>query len=198
MFTHLIETPVGVLESVWSRGGDLRACGFVEAVDTDRWDHQPAGAAPEGQCDEAPQRLPLLEERLRDYFATGQLVWELEWLDWSNIPPFHRKVLEQCAQIPAGQTLTYSELAARAGSRRAARAVGSAMARNRWPLIIPCHRVVGADGRLTGYSGTGGIETKRRLLDLEAGETVARWSPTEKCEKKRENGGDRRATLLQR
>ncbi|MEZ6150733.1 MAG: methylated-DNA--[protein]-cysteine S-methyltransferase [Pirellulaceae bacterium] len=172
MFTHLIETPVGWLESVWSRDGGLHACGFVEAVATNGWDHQPTKAPPMGQFDEWPQRLSLLEDRLRDYFATGQLVWKLDWLDWSNVPSFHRKVLEQCAQIPAGQTLTYSELASRAGSGRAARAVGSAMARNRWPLIIPCHRVVGADGRLTGYSGTGGIETKRRLLGLEAGELV--------------------------
>ena len=172
MFTHLIETPVGWLESVWSRDGDLQACGFVEAVATSGWDHQPTRATPIGQFDERPQRLNLLEDRLREYFAIGQLVWDLRWLDWSDVPSFHRKVLEQCAQIPAGQTLTYSELAARAGNRRAARAVGSAMARNRWPLVIPCHRVVGAGGRLTGYSGTGGIETKRRLLGLEAGELV--------------------------
>ncbi|MCA9157082.1 MAG: methylated-DNA--[protein]-cysteine S-methyltransferase [Planctomycetales bacterium] len=172
MFTHLIETPVGWLESVWSRDGGLQACGFVEAAAANRCDYQPAKTPLVRQFDEAPQRLHLLEDRMRDYFATGQLEWELDWLDWSNVPSFHRKVLEQCAQIPAGQTLTYSELASRAGSRGAARAVGSAMARNRWPLIIPCHRVVGADGRLTGYSGTGGIETKRRLLGLEAGELV--------------------------
>ncbi|MEO8270621.1 MAG: methylated-DNA--[protein]-cysteine S-methyltransferase, partial [Aureliella sp.] len=151
MFTHLIETPVGVLESVWRRDGGLQACGFVKTTNRSGWDDQQTDAVAMGQCGDAPQRLHLLEDRLHEYFTTGQLVWELEWLDWSNIPPFHRKVLEQCAQIPPGQTLTYSELAARAGSGRAARAVGSAMARNRWPLIIPCHRVVGADGRLTGY-----------------------------------------------
>ncbi len=172
MFTHLIETPVGVLESVWSRDGGLQACGFVDADAANHWNSQSANAAQVGRHVEAPPRLSLLEDHLQEYFATGQLEWDLEWLDWSNIPPFHRKVLEQCAQIPAGQTLTYSELASRAGSPRAARAVGSAMARNRWPLIIPCHRVVGADGRLTGYSGTGGIETKRRLLGLEAGELL--------------------------
>ncbi len=160
MFTHLIETPVGVLESVWSPDGGLHACGFIEAD----------GTTMEGSSEDAPPRLSLLEERIDDYFRTGQLAWKLSWLDWSKIPPFHRRVLEHCAQIPSGQTLTYGELAARAGSNRAARAVGSAMARNRWPLIIPCHRVVGSDGRLTGYSGAGGIETKRCLLSLEAGE----------------------------
>ncbi len=77
-------------------------------------------------------------------------------------------VLNHCRQIPPGATLTYGELAARAGRPRAARAVGRCMASNRIPLIVPCHRVVGADGGLRGYSANGGLRLKQNLLDLEA------------------------------
>jgi len=84
-----------------------------------------------------------------------------------NCPPFSRKVLAACRKIPYGQTQTYAELAAAAGSPRAARAVGRAMATNPAPLVIPCHRVIGARGHLRGYSAYGGLKLKRRLLDLE-------------------------------
>ncbi|MEM8736472.1 MAG: MGMT family protein, partial [Planctomycetota bacterium] len=68
-------------------------------------------------------------------------------------------------------TMTYGALAKAVGRPNAARAVGGAMAKNRWPLLIPCHRVLGASGKLTGYSGVGGIETKRRLLEHERGQS---------------------------
>ena len=71
------------------------------------------------------------------------------------------------AEIPYGETLSYGELAKRVGSPRAARAVGMANGRNPLPIVVPCHRVIGAGGALTGYSG--GVERKRYLLDLERG-----------------------------
>jgi methylated-DNA-[protein]-cysteine S-methyltransferase len=81
---------------------------------------------------------------------------------------FRLRVIEHCRQIPPGSTLTYGQLAARAGHPRAARAVGNCMAANRIPLIVPCHRVVGADGALRGYSANGGLRLKQSLLDLES------------------------------
>lgn len=84
-----------------------------------------------------------------------------------NVPPFHRKVYRALCKVPAGKTVTYAELARRAGSPGAARAVGTAMAKNPWPVIIPCHRVVAGNGKLGGYSGRGGLVTKRALLALE-------------------------------
>ncbi len=84
-----------------------------------------------------------------------------------HVPPFHRKVYKALCKVPAGKTVTYAELAKRAGSKGAARAVGTAMAKNPWPIIIPCHRVVAGDGKLGGYSGRGGVATKRALLVLE-------------------------------
>lgn len=81
--------------------------------------------------------------------------------------PFQRAVWQQIARIPTGETITYSELAKRSGNAAAVRAAGAATGRNPISLLIPCHRVVGSDGSLTGYAG--GLERKRRLLALEAG-----------------------------
>ncbi len=87
-------------------------------------------------------------------------------VDASAWTPFQRRVLNHCRRIPAGQTLSYAQLAAKAGAPRAARAVGSVMAKNRYPLVIPCHRVVASAG-LGGYSARLGLKLKRRLLELE-------------------------------
>jgi O-6-methylguanine DNA methyltransferase len=80
---------------------------------------------------------------------------------------FRRRVLAICRRIPRGQTITYGELAASAGSPNAVRAVGNCMAKNPLPILIPCHRVIGSDGRLHGYSAAGGLAMKSRLLTLE-------------------------------
>jgi methylated-DNA-[protein]-cysteine S-methyltransferase len=89
-------------------------------------------------------------------------------IDWSGMTAFQRHVLGACRRIPRGKTLTYAQLAQRAGSPKAARAVGRVMAGNRLPLIIPCHRVVGSGGRLGGFSSRSGLTMKERLLKMEA------------------------------
>jgi O-6-methylguanine DNA methyltransferase len=89
-------------------------------------------------------------------------------IDLGRLSEFQRQVLKQCRRIPYGRTLSYAELAAKAGFPRAARAVGNCMAANRIPLIVPCHRVVRSDGRLGAYSASGGTAMKRRLLALES------------------------------
>jgi methylated-DNA-[protein]-cysteine S-methyltransferase len=122
------------------------------------------GVIVEPQADEAARRLAT---RLQAY-AAGALD------DFRDVPiaaaesAFQRAVIRHCRRIPYAATLTYGELAARAGSPRAARAVGNIMARNRTPLVVPCHRVVGADGRMCGYSAGDGTRTKLRLLEQEA------------------------------
>jgi len=82
-------------------------------------------------------------------------------------PRFYQKVWTACAQIPKGQTRTYGELARSVGHPGAARAVGQALARNPFAPTIPCHRVISANGALTGYSGAGGLRRKKQLLDRE-------------------------------
>lgn len=86
-------------------------------------------------------------------------------LDWTGYSPFTRCVLRAVRHIPWGRTLTYGEVAARVGNRKAARAVGNALGRNRTPLVVPCHRVTAADGKPGGWSGPPGW--KERLLRLE-------------------------------
>jgi len=90
-------------------------------------------------------------------------------LDWSQMTPFQRRVLEVVANIPSGMKLTYGEVARRIGKPAASRAVGAAIGNNPWPVLVPCHRVVGAGGKLTGFTAPGGVETKRKMLALEAG-----------------------------
>lgn len=86
--------------------------------------------------------------------------------------PFQRVVWDEIRRIPYGETVSYGTLAARAGNGRAVRAAGAATGRNPISIIVPCHRVVGSDGRLTGYAG--GLERKRALLAIESGRGAGR------------------------
>jgi methylated-DNA-[protein]-cysteine S-methyltransferase len=81
---------------------------------------------------------------------------------------FQSRIVRACRKIPYGATATYGQLASQAGSPNAARAVGNCMANNPIPLLIPCHRVVGANGELGGFSAAGGTDLKQRLLNMEA------------------------------
>jgi methylated-DNA-[protein]-cysteine S-methyltransferase len=89
-------------------------------------------------------------------------------LDMQAVPEFDRRVLALTREIPLGQTRTYGDLATALGNPGAARAVGHAEAHNPFAPIVPCHRVMGSGGAPTGFSAPGGLETKRRLLLIEA------------------------------
>jgi len=106
-------------------------------------------------------------ERVRHHLAGRLRDFSAVLLDLDGLPTFTRRVYEAARAVPAGQTVTYGELAARCGSPGGARAVGQAMARNPVALIIPCHRVLAAGGRLGGFSGPGGLDLKVRMLALE-------------------------------
>lgn len=84
-----------------------------------------------------------------------------------NLSPFAKKILNTCRNIKVGQTITYKQLAFRAGHPNASRAVGRVMAANPLPLIIPCHRVIKSNGQLGGFSAAGGLSTKKKLIDHE-------------------------------
>ena len=88
-------------------------------------------------------------------------------LDMRQVPPFHRRVYEVARTIPPGSTLSYGEIAARLGEPGAARDVGSALGQNPFSIVVPCHRVLAANGKLGGFSAHGGVRTKRRLLSIE-------------------------------
>jgi len=88
-------------------------------------------------------------------------------LDDTRLPPFHRRVYEIARTIPPGATVSYGNIAARLGTPGAARAVGQALGRNPFAIIVPCHRVLAAGGKAGGFSARGGVATKLRLLALE-------------------------------
>ncbi len=141
-----VETPIGTLWLSATRDG-LAEVAFAERA---------APGAPRGLLAEAAGQL-------RAYFAG-----ELERFDLPLAPhgtPFQRGVWDAVSAIPYGSTASYSEIAAAVGRPRACRAVGAANGRNPLAIVVPCHRVVGAAGALTGYGG--GLERKRALLDLE-------------------------------
>jgi methylated-DNA-[protein]-cysteine S-methyltransferase len=104
--------------------------------------------------------------QLEQYFAGERTEFELAVE--ADGTPFERRVWDEVRSIPYGETATYAEIARRIGRPGASRAVGRANARNPVAVIVPCHRVIGSDGSLTGYAG--GLEMKRALLDLERGQ----------------------------
>ena len=112
----------------------------------------------------APTRLDAVRHQLDDYFAGGRRRFDLA-LDWSLATSFQHEVLEVVRAVPFGSVTTYGAVARAIGRPTASRAAGGANARNPLPIVVPCHRVVGSDGSLTGYGG--GLERKAFLLDLE-------------------------------
>ncbi len=110
-------------------------------------------------------RSPLddIRRELDEYFEGKRRDFDVP-LDL-RVAPFHEAVLHELARVPYGQVDTYGHLAALVGRPKAARAVGTVMNRNPIPIVLPCHRIVGANGSLTGYAG--GLPTKRHLLELE-------------------------------
>ncbi len=88
-------------------------------------------------------------------------------LDMEGVPPFYRRVYDIARTIPPGRTLTYGDVAIKLGDPTNARAVGQALGRNPFPIVVPCHRVLAAHGSIGGFSASGGAATKRRMLMIE-------------------------------
>lgn len=116
----------------------------------------------------APEFISITAEKITKHLDGNPQKFSLKDLELEKTAPFHKKVYENTLRVPAGTVLTYGELAKKAGSPKASRAVGQAMAKNPFPIIIPCHRVVGGSGKLVGYSAHGGIETKKKILEIES------------------------------
>ena len=112
----------------------------------------------------SPKSVDEARRELDQYFEGRRHAFDLS-LDLRALPPFTVSVLGELAKVPYGETTTYGALAARVGRPRAARAVGTVMNRNRHPIVLPCHRVVGSTGNLVGYAG--GLDKKLSLLRLE-------------------------------
>jgi methylated-DNA-[protein]-cysteine S-methyltransferase len=118
---------------------------------------------------ETADAWPDLVARLTAYAAGDCVDFADVQLDLDHLSPFQRRVIIRCRAIGYGETRSYAALAEASGSARAARAVGNTMASNRFPIVVPCHRVVHADGRIGHYSAPDGPHMKARLLELEQG-----------------------------
>ena len=114
------------------------------------------------------KRMPALESRLRDYFDGKKVSFNGVALRSNGNTPFEKRVYKALRKIPYGTVISYAELAAKAGSKGAARAAGTAMSKNRFPLIVPCHRVIKSDGSVGKFTSDGGAALKRKMLALEA------------------------------
>ncbi|MBP1719273.1 MAG: cysteine methyltransferase [Deltaproteobacteria bacterium] len=104
--------------------------------------------------------------QIEEYFAGKRKEFQVS-LDFSSATPFQRRVYEILLTIPCGEVRSYGWIARKMGNEKALRAVGHANGKNKWPLIVPCHRVVGSNGSLTGFSALGGLDLKARLLQHE-------------------------------
>jgi methylated-DNA-[protein]-cysteine S-methyltransferase len=116
-----------------------------------------------------------IADQIKAYFARERKDFRMD-VDFSWATPFQKKVYSALMKIPYGQTRSYAQVAKMAGKGKAARAAGSANARNRVPLIVPCHRVINADGGLGGFSGPGGVGMKKRLLEHEQGQVNRKYA----------------------
>lgn len=146
-----LDTPIGIIRLVASEPG-LHSIAWDEGAGIDQEPDNPY--------------LLLARQELRMYFA-GKLRTFTVPIDFTRWQGFTAQVYMALRAVPYGETVTYGELARRAGQPAAARAVGGIMARNPLPIILPCHRVIAANGALTGYSGGSGIATKTFLLHHE-------------------------------
>ena len=134
-------TPLGLYRLSWDRPKEPRSCNHAQIVQ--------------------------LDSLLQEYFACGRANFHCIEVDPTGWTEFSRRIYDACRQIESGETVSYKELAGMAGRPRASRAVGTAMAKCRVTIVIPCHRVIASGGKLGGFGGPGGLDLKRKLLQLE-------------------------------
>ena len=165
-FYHVFQTDQGWVGLLASRSGIRRSTLPCETPD-----ESIASLGPEiDGANQARTELGDVPDLLTAYLSGEDVDLDIVKLDIDDATEFYINAWNACRSIPRGETRTYGWLASRAGNPNASRAAGQTMARNRVPLIVPCHRVVGSDGSLRGFgSGSERLDLKRWLLDMEGG-----------------------------
>ena len=167
----IFDTPIGLCASAWSDHG-IKALSLPEQSEAAlrkrfaRRFPESREMPPTPIVAAAIARIRALLEGGRDDLATVVL-------DMEGEPEFHRRVYELARTIPPGEIRTYGDIAADLGDKTLSRAVGQALGRNPWPIVVPCHRVLAANGKTGGFSADGGVETKMRMLTIERAGTSA-------------------------
>lgn len=161
----LFDTPLGACAVAWGPRG-------VVAVNLP--DRHPADLRaglekrfPDASANDPPQTVREAMHQIVELLEGKKRRLDKVKLDMTGLSPFQRSVYEAARLIPPGETISYGELARRIGRPGAARAVGHALGRNPFALVVPCHRVLAQGGGMTGFSAPGGVVTKKRLLRLE-------------------------------
>ena len=172
----LFATPIGACGLAWN---DTGLTAFVlpgrDPADTETWLTRLAGesGSPAG-AEAAPAWIGALVAQVQRHLAGDLQDFTAVPLDFARVSPFARRVYKSARTVPAGQTRTYGDLAGMLNEPVGrSRAIGAALGSNPWPLIVPCHRIVGANGRLTGFSSAGGVRLKARLLAIEGAQLLA-------------------------
>lgn len=161
---HLFKTDFGTCGIAWTADGNTNV--FMPEFNEKALKDRVAAVATSGSPEKFSFVLKAVE-KLSDYLKGRPADFSDIPIHFVNVPTFHQKVYRTLQTIPAGRVTTYGDLAGLSGSPLASRAVGQAMAKNPLPIIVPCHRVLAASGKIGGFSAYGGIATKARLLELE-------------------------------
>ncbi|CAN7156659.1 MGMT family protein [Phenylobacterium sp. LjRoot219] len=167
----LFETPLGWAAVAWTPAG-------LSSVRLPQARRESALAAvmrrtPDAEAAEPPPPIAAVIDDIRSVLAGGAPDFATAPLDLSRTPEFNARVYAVARKIRPGETLTYGEVAERLGDKRLARDVGQALGQNPWPIVVPCHRVTAAGGKLGGFSAPGGATTKLKLLALEGAPAAA-------------------------
>lgn len=167
----LFDTPIGTCGLVWSSRG-IAGLQLPEAS-TEATRARIKRRWPGAVETKPPAGVQRVLDRVQALLAGGVISLEDIPLDLEAAPEFHRRVYEVARTIPPGQTMTYGEIARCLGVPHESREVGQALGRNPVAIIVPCHRVLGADGKMGGFSAGGGVATKRRILEIERADALS-------------------------
>ncbi len=161
----VFDTPIGPCGLAWSERGLLG----VRLPDQDAQTTRAhlLRRFPEATGSEPPPEVLDARDRILSLLSGGAADLSPIRLDTGRLGAFEARLYEELRAVPAGQVVSYGQLAARLGDPGAAQAVGQAMGKNPWPIVVPCHRVVGSNGKLGGFSAPGGVRTKLRILEIE-------------------------------
>ena len=161
MTSHaLFGTDLGICGIAWTEAGVSRVCLPEATAERTR-------AGLPGDPGDPPPRIQAVIDGVVRLLAGAPEFFDDPPLDLTGVPAFQRRVYQVTATIRPGETMSYGQVAARLGQPGAARAVGRALGDNPVPIVVPCHRVLAADGKLHGFSAPGGLATKRRMLQIE-------------------------------
>lgn len=163
LYTSRLDSPCGQLRLIVDESGAVVAIDF--APERWGWSALTRLRVPEAELIRSGEKTAELARQLGEYFAGERRAFELELAPTGS--GFEKKVWQALVEIPYGETRSYGQVAAAIGHPTAARAVGAANGANPIPIVVPCHRVIGANGSLTGFGG--GLDNKRLLLELERG-----------------------------